>query len=111
MAKEHGSNIKDHKRYEALRKRGTSKSRAAATANTPDASSKDGKRSDRARAAGRVAAETVLRSKQRGVRAARSHADLSLPIKRSLASLRDTNTSRRTTRDASRRPPSLCAKA
>ena len=45
MAKDHGSSIKDDKQYEGLRKKGMSKSRAAAIANTPDASSKGGKRS------------------------------------------------------------------
>jgi len=45
MAKDHGSRVKDDKQYEGLRKEGMSKSRAAAIANTPDASSKGGKRS------------------------------------------------------------------
>ena len=45
MAKDHGSSVKDDKQYEGLRKKGMSKSRAAAIANTPDASSKGGKRS------------------------------------------------------------------
>ena len=45
MAKDHGSSIKDDKQYEGLRKKGMSKSRAAAIANTPDASEKGGKRS------------------------------------------------------------------
>jgi len=45
MAKDHGPSVKDDKQYEGLRKRGMSKSRAAAIANTPDASSKGGKRS------------------------------------------------------------------
>ncbi len=45
MAKDHGPTIKDDKQYEGLRKKGMSKSRAAAIANTPDASSKGGKRS------------------------------------------------------------------
>ena len=43
MAKDHGPSIKDDKQYEGLRKKGMSKSRAAAIANTPDASSKGGK--------------------------------------------------------------------
>jgi hypothetical protein len=47
MAKDHGSSVKDGKQYEGLRKKGMSKSRAAAIANTPDASSKGGKRSHR----------------------------------------------------------------
>ena len=45
MAKDHGPSIKDDKQYEGLRKKGMSKSRAAAIANTPDASSKGGKKS------------------------------------------------------------------
>jgi hypothetical protein len=45
MAKDHGPSIKDDKQYEGLRKKGMSKSRAAAIANTPDASKKGGKRS------------------------------------------------------------------
>ena len=43
MAKDHGSSVKNDKQYEGLRKKGMSKSRAAAIANTPDASSKGGK--------------------------------------------------------------------
>ena len=45
MAKDHGKSVKDDKQYEGLRKKGMSKSRAAAIANTPDASSKGGKSS------------------------------------------------------------------
>jgi len=45
MAKDHGPSVKDDKQYEGLRKKGMSKSRAAAIANTPDASRKGGKRS------------------------------------------------------------------
>jgi hypothetical protein len=45
MAKDHGPSVKDDKQYEGLRKKGMSKSRAAAIANTPDSSSKGGKRS------------------------------------------------------------------
>ena len=45
MAKDHGPSVKDDKQYEGLRKKGMSKSRAAAIANTPDASSKGGKNS------------------------------------------------------------------
>jgi hypothetical protein len=45
MAKDHGPSVKDDKQYEGLRKKGMSKSRAAAIANTPDASSKGGKHS------------------------------------------------------------------
>lgn len=45
MAKDHGPSVKDDKQYEGLRKKGMSKSRAAAIANTPDASKKGGKSS------------------------------------------------------------------
>ena len=45
MAKDHGPSVKDDKQYEGLRKKGMSKSRAAAIANTPDASKKGGKNS------------------------------------------------------------------
>jgi hypothetical protein len=45
MAKDHGSSVKHDKQYEGLRKKGMSKSRAAAIANAPNASSKGGKRS------------------------------------------------------------------
>ena len=49
MAKNHGPSVKDDKQYEGLRKKGMSKSRAAAIANTPDASSKGGKGSGSSR--------------------------------------------------------------
>ena len=45
MAKDHGSSVKNDKQYEGLRKKGMSKSRAAAIANTPDASKKGGENS------------------------------------------------------------------
>ena len=45
MTKDHGPSVKDDKQYEGLRKKGMSKSRAAAIANTPDASEKGGKKS------------------------------------------------------------------
>ena len=45
MAKDHGPSVKDDKQYEGLRKKGMSKSRAAAIANTPHASRKGGKNS------------------------------------------------------------------
>jgi len=47
MAKDHGSSVKDDKQYEGLRKKGMSKERAAKIANTPDASSKGGKNSNK----------------------------------------------------------------
>jgi hypothetical protein len=45
MAKNHGSSVKDDKQYEGLRRKGMSKERAAKIANTPNASSKGGKKS------------------------------------------------------------------
>ena len=45
MAKDHGPTIKNDKQYEGLRKKGMSKSRAAAIANDPDSSKKGGKSS------------------------------------------------------------------
>jgi len=45
MTKDHGPSVKDDKQYEGLRKKGMSKSRAAAIANTPDASQRGGKNS------------------------------------------------------------------
>ena len=45
MAKDHGPSVKDDKQYEGLRKKGMSKSRAAAIANTPGASKKGGENS------------------------------------------------------------------
>jgi hypothetical protein len=45
MAKDHGPSVKDDKQYEGLRKKGMSKSRAAAIANTPGASKKGGEKS------------------------------------------------------------------
>jgi hypothetical protein len=45
MGKDHGSSIKDDKQYEGLRKKGMSKSRAAAIANDPGSSKKGGKAS------------------------------------------------------------------
>jgi hypothetical protein len=45
MAKDHGPSVKNDKQYEALRKKGMSKERAAKIANTPNASKKGGKKS------------------------------------------------------------------
>jgi hypothetical protein len=49
MAKDHGPSVKDDKQYEGLRKKGMSKSRAAAISNSPGASSKGGKSSGSSR--------------------------------------------------------------
>lgn len=43
MAKDHGKNIKDDKKYEALRDKGMSKEKAARISNTPNASKQGGK--------------------------------------------------------------------
>jgi hypothetical protein len=45
MAKDHGPSVKNDKQYEGLRKKGMSKSRAAAIANDPNSSKKGGKAS------------------------------------------------------------------
>jgi hypothetical protein len=47
VAKDHGPSVKDDKQYEGLRKKGVSKGRAAAIANTPGASKKGGQNSGR----------------------------------------------------------------
>lgn len=43
MAKDHGKQIKDDEKYEALRDEGMSKEKAARIANTPNAGKKGGK--------------------------------------------------------------------
>jgi hypothetical protein len=45
MAKDHGSSVKNDKQYEGLRKKGMSKSRAAAISNSEGSSSRGGKSS------------------------------------------------------------------
>lgn len=45
MAKDHGNQIKDDAKYEALRRQGASKEKAARIANTPNASEKGGRSS------------------------------------------------------------------
>ena len=45
VTKDHGPSVKNDKQYEGLRKKGMSKSRAAAIANSPGASSRGGKSS------------------------------------------------------------------
>jgi hypothetical protein len=49
MAKDHGPSVKDDKQYEGLRKKGMSKSRAAAISNSPGASSRGGRSSGSSR--------------------------------------------------------------
>lgn len=46
MAKNHGKQIKDDAKYEALREKGMSKEKAARISNTPAAGRKGGKASD-----------------------------------------------------------------
>jgi hypothetical protein len=45
MAKNHGPSVKNDKQYEGLRKKGMSKQRAAAIANSEGSSSRGGKKS------------------------------------------------------------------
>jgi hypothetical protein len=47
MAKDHGPTVKDDERYEALRREGASKEKAARIANTGDAASERGGRAGR----------------------------------------------------------------
>jgi hypothetical protein len=47
MAKDHGPSVKNDKQYAGLRKKGMSKSRAAAIANSPGSSSRGGKNGGR----------------------------------------------------------------
>ena len=49
MAKDHGPSVKNDKQYEGLRKKGMSKSRAAAIANSEGSSSRGGKSSGSSR--------------------------------------------------------------
>jgi hypothetical protein len=49
MAKDHGSSVKNDKQYEGLRKKGMSKSRAAAISNSEGSSSRGGKSSGSSR--------------------------------------------------------------
>jgi hypothetical protein len=49
VAKDHGPSVKSDKQYEGLRKKGMSKSRAAAIANSPGSSSRGGKSSGSSR--------------------------------------------------------------
>jgi hypothetical protein len=49
VAKDHGSSVKNDKQYEGLRKKGMSKSRAAAISNSEGSSSRGGKSSGSSR--------------------------------------------------------------
>ncbi len=63
MAKDHGPSVKNDKQYEGLRKKGMSKSRAAAIANAEGSSSRGGKKS------GSSSSSTKSSSKQGGTTA------------------------------------------
>jgi hypothetical protein len=52
MAKDHGSSVKNDKQYEGLKKKGMSKGRAAAIANSPGSSEKGGKNSGGGKSSG-----------------------------------------------------------
>ena len=75
MAKDHGSSVKSDKQYEGLRKKGMSKQRAASIANSPDASSKGGKKSGKGsggsksqkRAAGREGGKYTVLTDPKGL--------------------------------------------
>jgi hypothetical protein len=104
MAKDHGPTIKDDKQYEGLRKQGMSKSRAAAIANTPDASQRGGQNSSGAppegaaaragRAAAREAEATTPRRSRPAARAVRSPAEGRAAAKRVELGLRSPQTGR-----------------
>lgn len=78
MAKDHGSSVKNDKQYEGLRKKGMSKSRAAAIANSPGASSRGGKSSGSSkssRSSGSGSGATSPRRRPPAEKAARSRAN------------------------------------
>jgi hypothetical protein len=52
VTKDHGSSVKNDKQYEGLRKKGMSKSRAAAISNASGSSSKGGKNSSQKKGSG-----------------------------------------------------------
>jgi hypothetical protein len=58
MAKDHGSSVKNDKQYEGLRKKGMSKSRAAAISNSEGSSSRGGKKKAAGRKGGKAAAKS-----------------------------------------------------
>lgn len=64
MAKDHGKQIKDDEKYEALRDEGMSKEKAARIANTPNASEKGGKAS---KLEARTKAELTKEAKKIGI--------------------------------------------
>ena len=78
MAKDHGPSIKNDKQYEGLKKKGMSKSRAAAIANSKGASSRGGKkshsggRSTTASKAGGTRAQKVAAGRKGGKKSSKS---------------------------------------
>ncbi|HMR17785.1 MAG TPA: Rho termination factor [Sphingobacterium sp.] len=65
MAKDHGKQIKDDAKYEALRRQGASKEKAARIANTPDAGKKGGQS---AKLEERTKAELLEQAKEIGIK-------------------------------------------
>jgi hypothetical protein len=69
VAKDHGPSVKNDKQYEGLRKKGMSKSRAAAISNSPGASSRGGKSSgssQSSRSSGRGSGGNQAQKKEAG---------------------------------------------
>ena len=77
MAKDHGPSVKDDKQYEGLRKKGMSKSRAAAIANSPGASSKGGKKSGSGKSSSQTLAAAEA-AQEIGARASRNPSSASV---------------------------------
>lgn len=65
MTKDHGKQIKDDAKYEALRRQGASKEKAARIANTPDSGKKGGKAS---KLEERTKAELLEQAKKIGIK-------------------------------------------
>lgn len=66
MAQDHGSSVKDDRKYEGLRRKGMSKERAAKIANTPDASSKGGRSSSRSSSTGSTSQKKAAAGRKGG---------------------------------------------
>lgn len=64
MAKDHGNQIKDDEKYEALRRKGMGKEKAARIANTPDAGKRGGKASN---LEDRTKAQLISKAKEIGL--------------------------------------------
>ena len=69
MAEDHGPSVKDDEQYEGLRKKGMSKSRAAAIANSPGAEKRGGKKAAKKR--GGKSAKKARAGRKGGRKAAR----------------------------------------